>query len=152
MSGSRAKISIDAPELGKLLQGELQCLLRLSGDEHMDLKVAKLEPLLAKVAKQTPRLSKGLLQDAFRDHTKLSKQHTTMWAEVVLECWAHLMNKKKKKMRTGSGLSNSELTVIKEMLHHQEKSGSLSWADHVLLRLGSYDRVVVIVDSLASAS
>ena len=111
---TRAKIDLKPAELGKMLGGSLQILSQVSGDEHVDLKVMKLQPLLLQMAAQSSRISSTLVQQAFELTT------------LILETWSHL-NKKKKHMRSGSGLNKAESEIIGEWLKLKPASVHLSY-------------------------
>ena len=107
---SRAKIEIQAPALGKILGGSLQILSQVTGKEHVDLQVVKLEPVLVQIAAHTSRINKQLVEQAFK-HTELPASSFPGWTEAIVECWQHLI-KKKKHMRSGLGSTRQKMPSL----------------------------------------
>ena len=96
--------------LAQMLDNHGESLSQLQPDLHVDLVVSKLLPLLKDMASQTRRISQTLLSEAFAE-TKYTGQQRLLWSKALQSAWTHLMSKKKK-MKTGNGLTSAERAII----------------------------------------
>ena len=136
---ARSKITISKAELGKILQSGYQAFGQLSAsgqDDHIDLVVGKLHPVLLAIAEKTARVNQPLVKDAFAC-TNFTPTDQVSFGKAVLACWEHL-SKKKKKMRTGSGLTEVEMRIITAMKQWgAEGAGDMLWGCVCVCVLGS---------------
>ena len=110
----QAKINLDAKALASILQGGLPSFSKLTGEEHIDLQIAKLQDVLHAMAKVTARISPKLLDAGF-ELTTLPATSMGSWKKTLRDCWEHL-RAKQKQMKSGKCLTEVEMLIINEWL------------------------------------